>query len=242
MRVASAPEIAYLQKAGIVSKSARQLNLVSITFAAAALAEVLPAPFIAALRAARNRPQGEQAGTASVLQAGVASSCPVSAMPAHVGPPCPLEVEELQQGYLLPETAIVGLVKVQLDEYCLWETEDVNLMRDGKACADSRKSRNGVRDYLGFLRKHKQLQPDLELYVQGHLIMEYLCFKRARGCEVSTQVVNLKCVKKLVIWMCSKRAQEEWFPELQRLRDDLSNLIRQVCAKQRIHYFPLETS
>ena len=145
-------------------------SLVSISFVTAALEGTLPSAFITALREAKAKPQGTQEAADAVQQASVASRCPVTPLPEQLGK-CTLGPEALAAGYLLPDTAFTGVLKVQWAEFSAWETEAVNLARDGKATKDSTISRERARDFLGFLRKHAQLPPSLELYMQGNLIM-----------------------------------------------------------------------
>ena len=142
-------------------------------------------------------------------------------------PKCELRLEELGapytlQGHLLPGSGLTGQQWAAFSE---WETADLNVDRAGPPTKDSAGSLKAARDFLGYLRRHHDsMAPNLDLFLKGHLIAEYVAFKRARDCAPSTIATSLKGIKKLVAWHGSRCATAE-AGSVQALLGDLSTLV-----------------
>ena len=230
-RPALAVEAAFLRSAGVIGAHAAGAKLVSLTFTSAALAESLPAGFIAELRAAaREVPQGAQVRAETVITRVAAAGGRVTPLPRPGVGKCLLDQEALYLPYMLPaDLESVGVLGQQWSAFAQWETADINIARDGPPTKDSDSSLKGLRDFLGYARRHHGLRPDLGLFLKGHLISDYAGFKRARGVAASTTATELKRVKKFVRWHASECAPAE-AAEVAKLLADLTRLINNFDA------------
>ena len=213
----------------MIGAKAGGATLVSMTTVAMALSQRLPESFIAGLRhSARSVKQGEQAQAQPVRQKLALAGSRVTQMPESL-PGCTMEKSEIYRPYYLPGHILrAGLLGQTAAAFFKWETDDINLTRKGPRSKTSSSSRKGMRDFLGYVRRHHpKIKLNFDVYMKGHVIAQYVAFKRARGVLFSTLSADIKRVKKIIIWRATLCKDIE-ADHIASLLEDVSTLVRHI--------------